>query len=583
MKLARPRPERLVLAGGLLITFLLCLGPVSNPDMPWHLAVGRSIAADRAVPRTDFLSWTMAGRPWVDFEWLTQLLFHGLDRAAGVTGLWCYKVLSFCLLAAAVSSLFALWGLSEVWIGLSVFSVFAALRPFIQIRPENFSLIFFTFQLILLEARRLGRLKASDTVCLAGHFALYTLWANLHAGFPMGLLLCACYGAAERFSAARSKRLSPLAWAAVGVAGTCVNPYGPRLYGVLWDHLADQPYLRVLINEWAAPRMGSAFLAGYWFLLAFALAGFIASVAQGSAPPAEHVLAAVVFGLAATRALRTTAYVTLLVFPLGLLSWSRVAPPDWWKRARPWVLSAVAMLAVWSVGAVMVRDGFLRVIKPTSDLEIENAAVFLRAETATLSGLKMFNPWNWGGYLDNTLYPRYRVFMDGRYIFTDLLKEVDEADKNPTRWTKFMDKYGVELALLMNTGRIVSYRGQTSWRAFDSYALPQSDWALIYWDRQVLIFVRRSRVPGDWLKRREFRLIHPHDLRYLGLRVLSGWVTFAQVEEEIGRYKREIGDPFETLVLEHWLENFKKGLNAPAPAARRSPRPNSNKAAASKP
>jgi hypothetical protein len=342
--------------------------------------------------------------------------------------------------------------------------------------------------------------------------------------------------------------------------------------------------LRVLINEWAAPRMGSAYLAGYWFLLALGVAGFVASVAQGVRVPAEHVLSAVVFGFSASRSLRTTAYVTLLVFPLGLLAWSCAAAPGWWKRARPWVLGAVASLAAWSVCEVMYRDGFLRMIKPPSSLEIANACAFLRAEKKTLGDLKLFNPWNWGGYLDNELYPDYRVFMDGRYIFTDLLKELDEAEKTPTRWSKFLEKYGVDLALMMNTGRIVSFRGQTSWRSFDAYALPQSDWALVYWDRQVLIFVRRSKAPAEWIKSREFRLIRPHDLRQTGLRVLSGWVTLADVSAEIDRYEHEIGDPYENLVLRSWLENFKRGLTpAAAAGVHRRPRPGSNKAAAPRP
>ncbi|MEQ1920787.1 MAG: hypothetical protein ABL955_16470, partial [Elusimicrobiota bacterium] len=239
-----------------------------------------------------------------------------------------------------------------------------------------------------------------------------------------------------------------------------------------------------------------------------------------------------------------------------------------------------------NVGTTMYRDGFLRSIKPPSNLEVANASAFLRAEKSTLSGLKLYNPWNWGGYLDNELYPDYRVFMDGRYIFTDLLKEVDEAEKNPVRFTKLMDKYGVELVLNMNTGRIVSFRGQTSWRSFDAYALPPSDWALVYWDRQALIFVRRSKAPAAWIKLHEFRHIRPHDLRQTGLRVLSGWISIAEVSAEIGRYKREIGDPFESLVLEHWLDNFTKGLTPAAPAVpdgRKRPRPGSSKSAAPKP
>ncbi len=581
----RPAPADLLLAGCLLFSLAMCLGPLANPDLPWHLAVGRRIWAEGAVPRTDYLSWTMAGRPWADFEWLTQLLFYGLDAAGGMTALWAFKALQFGALALLFAALLRLWGLSKTWVGLAVFSLIATLRIFIQIRPENASLLLFTLQLLVLEARRLGRLRLSDGALLGAHVAAYALWANLHAGFPMGLALCACYGLGELWSGARMGRTSPLLWAAAGAAGTCLNPYGPRLYAVLWEHWQDLSSLRSLINEWSAPRLGG--LHGYWLLLLFSLAGFIASAARRAPLPVEHVLAALLFGLWASRSLRTTAYLILLVFPLGLLAWSRLPSPDWWRRARPWLLGAFFALAAWNTAGAMRRTDYLRVIKPPTNLEPEAAVAYLRAEKAALGDLKLYNPWDWGGYLDLELYPDYRVYMDGRYIFHDLLKEVNETEGSPTRLTKLLDRRGVELALLMNTGRIVSFRGQSAWRPFDVYALPPKDWALVYFDRQSLILVRRSAVSADWLASREFRHIRPHDLRHLGLRVLSGWLPLAEVEKEVDRYQRDIGDPFESRVLAKWLADFKRGLEQAdalkAPQARTRPRPGSNRPAAKSP
>lgn len=551
------RADRLVLAAGLSFAFLLCLGPISNPDLPWHLAVARRIVAERAVPRADFLSWTMEGKAWVDFEWLTQLVYHAAHSLAGAAGLWGVKVASFAALGAGVAAVFALWGLSGSWIGLCTFAVFLALRPFIQLRPENVSLILFVLQLIVLEARRLGRPLPSERALLAGHAAAYALWANMHAGFPMGLLLCACY---------RS-----FGWAAAGAAGTLLNPYGAGVWRVLWEHGRDMEVLRSLITEWAAPSMGGEYTAGYWILFAFGVGGFVAAVATGVPVPAEHVLAALAFGLGGSRSLRTTAYVTLAVFPLGVLAWSRVAAPRPWVRARPAVLAAAALFAAWNAAVLMKRNGFLREIKPPSRAEIRSATQFLRDEKAVLSPLRMFNAYDWGGFIDDELYPDYRVFMDGRYLFAGLLNEVHEAERSPTLWSKFVDDRGIDLALMTNTGRIVSFRGQTSWRAFDVYAMPPARWALVYWDSQALVFVRRSRVPAEWIASREFSVVRPHDLRQTGLRVLSGWLKIEDVEKEIARYEREIGDPYETAIMRDWLAKFKKGLVPGADARKPTP------------
>lgn len=571
----RPSPERLVLGVGLLAAFLLCLGPVANPDLPWHLAVARRIVAERAVPRADFLSWTMGGQPWVDFEWLTQLGYLALHGAGGWAALWASKVVAFSLLGALLAALLSLYGLSGYWVGAAVPALMAALNVFIQVRPENASLLLFLAQLLALEARRLGRLRLSPAAGLAAHAAAYALWANLHAGFPMGLLLCACFAAGELLGGTRPSAASPLAWAAAGAAGTCLNPYGPGVYRVLWEHWSDMSALRALITEWAAPRLGNLYLSGYWLLLLFSLGGFLACVARREPLPAEHVVAGVAFALWASRSMRTTAYLTLLLFPLGLRAWSRVEPPAWWRRARPGALAALAAASLWYCGTMMSRDGWLRSIKTPSNYEPESAVAFLRAEKATLGGLKLYNPYNWGGYLDDVLYPDYRVFMDGRYLFAPLLKEVDQAERSPVRWTKLMEKHDVEVVLTMNTGLILSLRGATAWRPFDVYALPPSRWALVYWDRMAMVFVRRDKVPAQWLADREFRLIRPHDLRNLGLRALSGWVKLSDVQAEMDRYERDIGDPFEAAVMRRWLREFRAGLEAGTPlkAARTRPLP----------
>jgi len=78
--------QRLILVAGLLAALLLCCGPVFDPDLPWHLSAGRQYFAMHAVPRQDFLSRTMAGRPWIDFEWAAEALFYGIEKYGGGSG-----------------------------------------------------------------------------------------------------------------------------------------------------------------------------------------------------------------------------------------------------------------------------------------------------------------------------------------------------------------------------------------------------------------------------------------------------------------------------------------------------------------
>ncbi len=136
------RQERLILACGLALALALCLGPIFNPDLGWHLAVGRFIASSRTVPRADFLSWSMAGKPWIDFEWLTQLLFFGLERLGGLAALWLFKASAFFGLSLMLVALLRQWKIPDAWSGLALPPFALALFPMSDIRPEVFSLLF---------------------------------------------------------------------------------------------------------------------------------------------------------------------------------------------------------------------------------------------------------------------------------------------------------------------------------------------------------------------------------------------------------------------------------------------------------
>ena len=557
----RPLLGRTCLAAGLLVSFLLCLGPIMNPDLPWHLASGRQIAHTMSFPRQDFLSWTKAGQPWIDFEWATQLLYYTLDLIGGTMALWALKVAGFFTLTLLLTALLFLWELPVRWIALAAPAFIAALEPSVDLRPEIFSFLFFMAELYALEKRRLGLMRRGDGILLAVHAAIYSLWANLHAGFPTGLALCALYGLAQRGTLREKFKISsPLAWAAAGLIGTFLNPYGPRLYWILWDHMRHLRILSILIIEWGPPTFSNWYDHCYWLLLCFSLLGIILALAQKIHLHREHLFAIAVFGLLSSRTFRTTSYAALLVFPLSLPYWGALSWRPRWKAFRAPLLAAAVAFAAWRTGHIVRDEGFLRRLT-SHELQPVAAADFLRREKAALSGLRLFNPWNWGGYLDYALYPDYRVFMDGRYIFTDLLTAVASMRNNPTRFQNFLDRQRIELVLMDNDRHVVRLGNVLPLRPFHAYAMPSPDWAMVYWDSQAMILVRRSSAPPGWLKRREYRLLRPHDLRQLGLSILSGYVTMEEVSAEISRYGREIGDPYQNLILARWLAEFRKGLS----------------------
>src|SRR5262245_50423636 len=64
----------------------------ADNDLWVHLLAGREILAARALPTTDTWSFTSGGSPWVDHEWLAQVIFAAVFQVAGDTGLWLLKL-----------------------------------------------------------------------------------------------------------------------------------------------------------------------------------------------------------------------------------------------------------------------------------------------------------------------------------------------------------------------------------------------------------------------------------------------------------------------------------------------------------
>src|ERR1700682_2251702 len=71
----------------IVLTVLTVRSRFNDPDLWWHLKTGEIIWSNRAIPRTDLLSFTTGQNSWVPSEWLSQLSLYAAWRAGGYSGL----------------------------------------------------------------------------------------------------------------------------------------------------------------------------------------------------------------------------------------------------------------------------------------------------------------------------------------------------------------------------------------------------------------------------------------------------------------------------------------------------------------
>ncbi len=75
----------------------LALRRISGFDFWWHLASGRWIANHLGVQTTDVFSFTASGQPWINLQWLFDLLLYGLHGAGGLNVVVLAKTVCFAL------------------------------------------------------------------------------------------------------------------------------------------------------------------------------------------------------------------------------------------------------------------------------------------------------------------------------------------------------------------------------------------------------------------------------------------------------------------------------------------------------
>ena len=476
-----------------LWAFLLALAvlamPVFSPDLFWHLSAGRWIWTHGSVPRTDPFSFTAFGAPWIDFEWLTQLLWFGVDRAAGLWGLWALKGV---LVAAAfwpVDGLLRDKGATRTArVGALAFWC-AAILAQADLRADLSSALFFALILRRLEARRASFLFG---------FGLFALWANLHAGFVMGLGLYALYALAAHPAP------EGLAGEAAGaVLGSALNPYGLGLYRVLALH-AGQRGLSRFVMEWSPPNWHHAYQIP---LIAAALLLLAASWPARRRAPGALLAAAAVLALASLSSARFGAYFAAAGAAALFASWP-----------RPRRGAVATGLGALTLGLVMPLR-LSRLDLPFRDEYVARRAVdFVARQRAVLGDLRLFDQYEWGGYLGWRMGPDYRVFGDGRYLFLGELAEIQDALDSPDALAAFAARRRLDGFLIKDypqkdlTVRLErDGTRRTFARPWYLRFFPRARWALVYWDGQALLFVDRTRVPAAWLSAHEYRWLLPGD------------------------------------------------------------------------
>lgn len=397
----------------------LCFGVPLLDRLPahdtwWHLQTGRIIATTHSIPTNDIYSYTAYGKPWVVHEWLSLLLTWLVFSISGFTGIAVLKSLLIMLTFIAVFET----AKSRTTSGIAAISATAVAAlislPGWSPRPQLFGYLCFAILIWLIERFRRG-------VSLWPIVPLFALWANLHASWPVGIGVLVLTGVEVAWLARAEKRwLSLRAFLGLFLLVLAALFLNPRPIAILshplhyFGPMRDQNFVawQTFVSEWHSPD----FHAPSFMLFAVVLVALPALMAVSRMRIRTAELA-LVLGLAGA-ALYCQRHIPIFAIALaptmakgldGVIQRCGRDTRSGVERREPTALNWIFILALPALILIVFRCS----PNPLRHLEDYPVRSFDYLEHDRRSG-KLLTEYNWGGYAIFRLWPRYRVFVDGR-------------------------------------------------------------------------------------------------------------------------------------------------------------------------
>ncbi len=154
---------------------------IRDLDLWLHLAVGRFITISQTVPSADILSHTMTGQFWNNHEWLFQVLLYNVFHLYGIQGIANMQIV--VVTVTLLGLLFIGYNRNrQFFVALVLIMVYMVYQTRFTIRPDLFSLLFFTIYMFIMS------LHIDKRWSIFALFIVQVLWTNMHGFFFFGPL-----------------------------------------------------------------------------------------------------------------------------------------------------------------------------------------------------------------------------------------------------------------------------------------------------------------------------------------------------------------------------------------------------------
>ncbi len=464
--------------------FLLLIAGFLHPitaltqDLGRHLLMGEIILKTFNVPKTNLFSYTYPDFPFINTHWFSEVVFFIIQQLFGFNGL---LLITTAIVVVSFGLVFSTATKKGNIIAVTVVSILYLRILFerTDVRPEIFSFLFLSMFIAILY-----RYRERYTRWIFLLPILELLWVNMHIYFVIGIAVIGLFfidGIINHRKNIYSKYIGTFAAMLCLSSFTMLfNPNG--IDGALYPFHVFQNYgytieeNQTLIFLWNYFGGKTTIL---YFLISSILLFLTLLLTIKKARVVDWLLAILFIYLAATaeRNLPLFVFGTFIPFSRNLSIISSFV------KIKPLVTTLLLLVFVfWQITQIVaIRPIGLGVAKGAE----QGADFFLENN---LKG-PLFNNFDIGSYLDYRLYPKEKVFIDGRpeaYPASFIQQVYIPMQSDQKLFYEQDKKYHFNTIFFSHTD-------MTPWaKNFLKWIVTDKEWKLVYLDDYVIILVKNT-------------------------------------------------------------------------------------------
>ena len=454
-------------------------------DLWARLIAGMGFIQTGHVLKHDFLSYTPT-HTWFDHEWGSGVIFYLTHHFFSAAGILFLQAISIFLIFFVITKIVKLKGVKTTTPYNFLFYYFSFMAfsyvTHMPVRCQNFSFLFFTIFLYILESARFGKQKYLWFLPL-----LMLVWNNLHGGCIAGVGLIVLYIIGEFFNR------KPIKKYIYALAATLIilpiNPWGFEYLGFLFKaNTMQRPMIMEWLNIFTTNPVISKLVFKfkiYALILLFTEIGLIIKQLISK----EFKFDATKFLVISTTVFFAVWHIKLI--PFAVISLVCFLYDDFYTVFNTVTINLFNKIAIAKDTLIYI----LILIFAFSTIKIKGFGPYLTwfrfpiraVEFIRINKIegKVLQDFSNGSYVSYKLYPQNKIFMDGRYeeVYLDEMLSLlnDFCNTNPG-WNKLLKLFPPDIILLQ--------------KDYTVFKILKTDkkWKIVFEDQLYAVFVKSSNV-----------------------------------------------------------------------------------------